>query len=44
MESVYEIEDELREIITRYAIACEARELDPTEEIQKLVAEELKNV
>ena len=43
MESIYEVEDELRELITRYAAACEERELDPIEQLTNLAEEELKN-
>jgi hypothetical protein len=44
MESVYEVEDEFREIIIRYADTCKDRGLDPVEQINNLVAEELKNI
>lgn len=43
MESLYDIEDELREVITRYAGMCIERELDPIEQINNLAEETLKD-
>ncbi len=38
MESLYELEDELREVITRYACVCRERELDLIDKLNELIA------
>lgn len=43
MESLFELEDELRDTIIRYADACKMHELDPITEINNLIEEALKD-
>ncbi len=44
MESFYEIEDELRAIIIKYADACKEWGFDPTEKINNLIEQEQENI
>lgn len=43
MDSLYDLADELRDIIIRYAAACEERGLDPITQIISLTKEELED-
>lgn len=44
MEAFFEVEDEFRASLINYANTCKERELDPIEQINKLIEEERESI